>query len=634
MTLLLGLGGWLLWALMALGLMSWGELFIRQGLRIDLASGRTIRYSFAIGTGIVLFSTLLLYITTLGWMTPALLRVAGVLLLASGLLRCGWWIRKLAPGSRNSLKAPMILWALGIIAAVALPLLVLPPTARDGLVYHLEVPRQILLHQGFALSANTYGYFPMGIEMLYLFCLGIFPAPSVQFAHFGFLLLAVFAIVETFGLSGKTRWPPAFLLGVAAMVTVPTFWLDATWAYIDVAWAYFSLLLAAGCYLYFQRGDRDTLRISALIGGFYLSIKYPGFYFFALLVLGILVTVLVRRVPRRDLLKATLLFFLSLLITTSPYFARNLIATGNPVFPFFTEIFPTTSDSWSTEHEVALVNGLLHHYGNQDLPHALRFYNYFVAAFNPVFEEPELFDGVIGPILLLWIPALFLRRKWSAERLFLFILVAAYGLVWSYSLRQARFILPVIPIILLLFLDSFLEEPPRRWRQILGGILLTGILAFNLCVLFPAIHSRLPATRDLVGRIDREAYLTGALPVYACQKFINDELPAEARIWVMLTGNENFYLRREYQADYVIEDYTFHRWLESCRKPEELSRRFKARGVTHFLVRTDLLFNPILYVDKPGKFPLAVSFFQSNRLLFRANGFAVYELRSREPAGV
>jgi hypothetical protein len=633
MTLLLGMGGWLLYALALIGLLGWGELFLRHVLRIDSASSRTLRYSFSIGAGIVLFSTLMLYTTALGGLTPLTLRVLWMILIVSGLWRCARLIRAAVRDSRSLQNATTLILVLGVIAAIALPLLVLPPAARDGLVYHLEVPRQMLLQQGFTQSANTYSYFPMGIEMLYLFSLGLLPASSAQFAHFGFLLLTVLAIVETFGYSVKKKWPPALLLGVAAMVTVPTFWLDASWAYIDVAWAYFSYLLAAGCYLYFKRGDQASLAITAFIGGFYLAIKYPGFYFFAVLVLGILITVLLCKAALRGFLKAGLLFLLTFLIATAPYFARNVILTGNPLFPFFTGIIPTRSEVWSPAHEVALVNGLLHQYGNQAVPQALRFVNFFVAAFNPVLEQPELYDGVLGPFLLLWIPPLFFFKKRSAARLFVLVLILAYSLAWSYSLRQARFLLPIIPIILLAFLDWFQEETASRRKQVLCSLFLAGILAFNLGVLGPAVKSRWPAVRDLFGQLDQDDHLAGALPVYACQKFINDRLPGDARIWVMLTGNENFYLQREYRADYVIEDYAFHRWLESCRHPEEISRGFSEEGITHLLVRTDLLFNPLLYLDKPGKFALAVAFFQSNRLLFQANGFAVYELRRQVPAG-
>ncbi len=626
MTLLFGIGGWILYTVMVLGLMEWGELFIRHALRIDLAPSRAIRHSFSIGTGIVLFSTLLLYFTTLRWMTVPVLWALGTFLFVSGISRCLRLVREFRRDSGSPWNSATTICVLGMIAVAALPLLVLPPVARDGLVYHLEVPRQILLHHGFTLSTNTYGYFPMGIEMLYLFSLGIFPATAAQFAHFGFLLLTVFAVVETFGCSARNNWPPALLLGIAAMVTVPTFYLDATWAYIDVAWAYFSCLLAAGCFLYFKHRDRASLALAALIGGFYLSIKYPGFYFLAIVTLGILLTVLIYKLSWRDLIKACLLFLISATITSAPYFIRNLVATGNPVFPFFTEIIPTRSGSWSTAHEIALVNGLLRQYGNQTVPPALRVVNLPAVAFNPVLEQPELFDGVIGPFLLLGAAAFFLAGRPAPSRFFLLALVLAYSLAWSYSLRQARFLLPIVPVVLLLFLDSCFDRPPTRLRQILAGALLTGVLAFNLAVLGPAVRSRWPVTRDLTGWIDREAYLTGALPVYSCQKFINERLPRDAKIWVMLTGNENFYLQRDYRADYVIEDYTFHQWLESCHRPQELALKFRATGTTHLLVRTDLLFDPLLYIDKPDKFPLAVAFFQSNRLLFQANGFAVYEL--------
>jgi hypothetical protein len=626
MTILNGLLAWGLWLVLMMGVLSVGDFIIRKGLRLSISDVAPLRYSMSIGIGLIGLSTLIMYASLVGILREELFWALLAILSLFGIHRGARLIRDIYQADHWHSEFPPGLILMAGIALMALPLLVLPPTARDGLVYHLEVPRQQLLHGGMVANSNIYGYFPMGVEMLYLFSLAVFPPYAVQFAHFGFLLLTLLVIVESGPASSPRSAIHLMLPGLLVLATVPTFWLDATWAYIDLGWAFFTILMVAGIYHYLRTRNTGPLICGAIIMGFYPAIKYPGFYYLLALLLAFLLIVLKDRMRLQDLRRAIPAMVVAGLVTASPYFIRNLILTGNPVFPFMTTVIPTNSPFWSPAHEIALVDGLLHQYGAPFLHPLLRIANYFIAALNSTLEQPELFDGVLGPFLLLWIPVWWMYRPKSPHARFSLSLIIISGLIWSYSLRQARFLLPILPVILLFTIGSIQEGARRRWKELVWGVVCAGIVLFNLAVLVPAVWSRMPPAAGLIGKMDREAYLERRLPVYSCQHFINRSLPPQAVVWVLLTGNENFYLQRDYQADYVIEDFTFQQWLSQSRNPGDLAVRFRGRGITHLLVRTDLLYNPLLYLDKPDKFPLAVRFFQSNRLLYHANGFAVYTL--------
>jgi len=518
--------------------------------------------------------------------------------------------------------------AVAAVTLPALPFLLLPPLARDALVYHLEVPRQYLQHHGLIeLPRNVYAYFPKGIEMLFTAAMGLFPPWTTQFVHFSFLALTVLAVLEYAAAIGRQtpRW--LWLPAVLAFATVPTLWLDATYAYIDAGLMFFVTLTALGLDWHHRRGDPALLGASLLLAGFVAAIKYTAFYY-VLALLGVyLVSVLARRRTTDLTWRHPISLGTGLMVFAGPYLVWNAWHTGNPVFPFFGGLFPNLNPFW-TQAQADAFWGFLASYGHPfhfPLAPAL---NYLVAAFNPVLHLREFFDGVLGPFLLIGVLAGLPARKRNVSEALTGSCVVVFALVWGILLRQARFLLPVLPLLLLLLIQA-LEGwwGVRPWRRAIWVAACLGVISFNLAVLLPELI-RQPALELVSGRTTRAEILNTRLPVYACQRYINRELPADARIWTLQTGNELFYLDRAYLGDYVVEDHTFHTWLAEAREPSAITRRFEHFGVTHLLIRTDAVFAPELYADLPDKYPLMRAFFSSQvRLCFEANGFAVLALR-------
>ncbi len=576
----------------------------------------------AAGLGIALLSTGILGLGMAGLLHRAVL---AVLIGSMGALGAWEIVRRMrSSASVSELPGWVPAVAVAAVALPALPFLLLPPLARDALVYHLEVPRQYLLHHGLIeLPRNVYAYFPKGIEMLFTVALGLFPPWTTHFVHFSFLALTVLEYAAAVGRQAP-RW--LWLPAVLAFATVPTLWLDATYAYIDAGLMFFVTLTALGLDWHHRRGDPALLGASLLLAGFVAAIKYTAFYY-VLALLGVyLVSVLARRRTADLAWRHPVWLGVGLLVFAGPYLIWNTWHTGNPVFPFFGGLFPNSNPFW-TQAQADAFWGFLASYG-----HPFRFplapaLNYLVAAFNPVLHLREFFDGVLGPFLLIGVLAVLPARKRNGSEALTGSCVVVFALVWGILLRQARFLLPVLPLLLLLLIQA-LEGwwGERPWRRAIWVATCLGVIAFNLAVLLPEL-ARQPALELVSGRTTREEILSTRLPVYACQRYINHELPADARIWTIQTGNELFYLDRAYLGDYVVEDHTFHTWLAEAREPSAVTRRFAQFGVTHLLIRTDAVFNPQLYSDMPSKYPLLLAFFNTQtRLCFEASGYAVLEL--------
>jgi hypothetical protein len=72
-------------------------------------------------------------------------------------------------------------------------------------------------------------------------------------------------------------------------------------------------------------------------------------------------------------------------------------------------------------------------------------------------------------------------------------------------------------------------------------------------------------------------------PYYPCARFINESLPAQAR--VMVLGDERgYYLDRDYVASTVFAEHPLKRYLAESASPEALRERLRREGLTHFLI--------------------------------------------------
>lgn len=609
-----------------------GGLFLKNVLRVDLSGHQLPVFSFSAGTGGVILSALVMGLSFAGWLNPRALSAVVTILAGAGIAGVVQLVRRPEPVTGRALRITG--WPLAITAALSLPFLILPPVARDALVYHLEMPRQHLFHGGMiTFPLNAYSYFPAGIEMLYLPVLSIFPPFVVQFLHFGFLLLTVLAVGETCACLGQAQPSRLAASGaILAFCSIPTLWLNATSAYIDTAWMFFSFLILAGLYLHLRLRRTEILGPVFVLLGFYPAIKYPGAYFLAAIFVALLLFRLIRKQTPALSARHVLAGVAAFTAAAFPYFLRNWLERGNPVYPFFASVFQAAPSAYLLDLERGW-RGFVNNYGGYFTQPLLKPVSFLAVAVNPVLGDPAWFDGVIGPFILLWLFALPLLRRKNDSQLLLVATVLIYLLFWGSALRQARFLLPILPVILLLVLETAGDWMEKAgWRRVVltGGIGLT--LIFQLAVLVPEAAGR-PFADYVTGRIGEAEFLSRRLPVYPCQRYINENLPADAVVWCLMSGNENFYLRRSYLADYVVEDYSFHAWLADCEVPACLAERFRARRVTHLLVNVTKLSLPALYADFPqeerqARVDLARAFFRERaRLLFAANDFAVFELK-------
>jgi hypothetical protein len=219
---------------------------------------------------------------------------------------------------------------LGVIFIVTLGVALAPPVQFDSLMYHFVMPNAYLRdgRVGYLPWIAMSGM-PQNSEMLYTWAiaLGGDPAAAVLCWSFGLLsALGLWGVLRQ-ALDVRAAW-----VGVTALLAgfTPAWLLSAGY----VEWLVFLLALGTLVFLIAWRGDgtRRNLLMAGLFTGLAVGSKYPTI---VLALTG--VAVLAWHTWKRPaaFLKAGLTYGLAALAAALPWFLKNILSTGNPVYPFF-----------------------------------------------------------------------------------------------------------------------------------------------------------------------------------------------------------------------------------------------------------------------------------------------------------
>ncbi|MEA3435468.1 MAG: glycosyltransferase family 39 protein [Thermodesulfobacteriota bacterium] len=601
---------------------------------------------FAIVPGIWIISHLVFLAGILGFLYPsvlALVLVPGlILLLIHYVSRQEKFHNTFMP---DSIQERLIAAAIIMLLLPALNNALLPPTARDSLVYHLALPKLYLNnHAWLEFPQNVYGYFPGIIEALFTLVLGLggeFPA----MIHFGFGILTMLAVLELgelLGLEKKVR-----LLCCLALPSTPLFFQEMTWAYVDLANSFFWTMTVIAFVRWVHGKNSTFLILIGMAAGAALCCKYTSLILVFALVAGLLFEL--KRAGSPPIGKIFSVIFIPPVIAVlavSPWWLRNIILTGNPLFPFFWDIFPSVSVGWD-EKRSAMFDVLLHQYGGVSKSTM----DYFIAPFKVFLmgkdNDPDLYDGKPGIYYLLVWPVFFFVRVCSKDILYLLGLVVICLVFWTLSSQQARFLLVILPVMSVLI--GWMFQNILAWSG-KSDVKFTSILkqAGRMLVIVTLLALLgMNMTTSLIGftkgnflfcgtsEKNRDNYLAARLDYYDLYRYINNNLPKSAKIFMVMTGNYGYYLNREYFSDAIFESHTFNRIFEESSANADLTRALRQNGWTHLLIRFDFFLkerDPILTPQARKR--LEFFFNRQCRLLKVTGPFFLYEILPADIAQV
>ena len=526
----------------------------------------------------------------------------------------------LAPG-RGVYERVLIGIGTAIVLLAAIGALT-PPAAQDALVHHLALPKTLIaLGRYEELPYNYFSYFPAGMEMLYLYALLTGGAGMATLLHLGFGVMTVALIAtagRSLGLSTRAR-----LMAAVAFVSVPTVWMEMTWAYVDLALAFF-VTLAVMAMLRYRAGRRlEWLCVAGVALGGALSIKFTALALF--LLLPTLAVVMVREqrdaTPRRAAL-AVIALVAPALATGGVWLLRNMIYTGNPIFPLYVDLIPSRNPGWDA-FRGQVVSEVLQRYGGTDktvIDYAL---TPFKLSFLARYGVAEYYDGIVGPFFIAAVPLVALMRRWPIEVRYLLGFSTGYFLVWLFTSQQVRYLVPVLPA-LAMAIAAVLDRIAAR--RLVAAVALAIFIANAAVIVRYFIEFRYGELA--AGRLTREAYLRNQFDYYPFYEFINAKTPVSSRIFLVVASNQPYYLERDYFGDAVFEDYTLRRIVRHAPTPAAIAAELRAMRITHLLFRPRILFGAATTPFNDAEARRFIEFLNTDAISLMADDrFALFEVR-------
>jgi 4-amino-4-deoxy-L-arabinose transferase-like glycosyltransferase len=400
----------------------------------------------------------------------------------------------------------------------------------------------------------------------------------------------------------------------------------AHWAYVDLGNTYYSTasLLCIARWIE-SREEKKWLALAGLSAGFTMATKPNGLL--AALVLGLLAAFALAKQKERPLREGAfslLLFGLLALIPYSPWAIKNLIWTGNPFFPLLGNLFPASSGIDSGEGGgLTILDRRQLLYGENGWQIAALPLRLFFSGQDDI---PQYFDGILNPMLILFLPWAF-QGKWVEEkkRFFAFSLLYLLYALFLVEMR-VRYILPLVPPLVILLVygihNIYLRISHPAW--LVASITLlwlwNGIYLWN--------HVGMVSPWNYLLRHEgREAYLSRMLSDYPGIQYINQTLPPTVKIYFLFTGRRVYYCERDYFHDTGENPWLLARAIQAAQDAKDLRLKLQKIGATHLFVREDLLQRFLKDNLAPERLQLWTLFTQQHlQGLFHARGYSLYQI--------
>jgi len=205
-------------------------------------------------------------------------------------------------------------------------------------------------------------------------------------------------------------------------------------------------------------------------------------------------------------------------------------------------------------------------------------------------EIPQFYDGVLGVsfllglILIIWawrsfnLPVELKSAVGTAGIVFLF---------WLFSSEQLRYLLPIVPILAVVTVVSanlISREKAAIGKAIFAGLIAAALVGFLTTIAWFAEKN---PVRVVFGGESREDYLTRQIDYYGYYKIVNNDLPPDAKVWLIDMRRDSYHLDRAYFSDYLFEEWTLKKLVEESRDVSELRQKARQMGITHVLTRHD-----------------------------------------------
>ncbi|UCE18354.1 MAG: glycosyltransferase family 39 protein [Gemmatimonadota bacterium] len=545
------------------------------------------------------------------------------------------WERKVGTGA--SLK--ILLAGLLLILMVSVILLsCVPPISKDALVHHLAVPKLYLEHGGmYEIPHCIHSYFPMNVDLMYIIPLYFGNDVIPKFVHFFFGLLTAWLLFDYVRRRMNTIYG---LLGALFFLSIPIIVKLSITVYVDLGLTFFSTASLLFLLKWLEnQSSQKYLILSAVFCGLAMGTKYNGLIICLLLTFFVPLFSLRYTQERKAVLAKSIsngfLFMMVAFIVFSPWMLRNFLWTHNPVFPMYDRIFnPESTLIQKSQYLFEFRRYMYHETWWHIALIPLRIF------FQGQDGNPQFFDGVLNPFLLLLPLCAFFRRRTDSPVIrreknilfafsLLFFAFAFFGR--DLRIRYLSVIIPPLVILSMYGIEKLLNLSASIPCLILRRVGLIGVtillsIALGLNARYVASQYAYVAPFEyLQGSIGRDEYIARYRSEYPALMYVNTHLPQDSRILFLFVGKRGYYCDRNYVFDMdLYRESLLGDIVRGSKSPETVQQGLKRLGITHLLFNYDIFKDWAQTVFSDNEQQLLRDFFNTyGEVLFDERGYGL-----------
>jgi 4-amino-4-deoxy-L-arabinose transferase-like glycosyltransferase len=487
-----------------------------------------------------------------------------------------------------------------------------PPIDIDVLNYHLAVPHIYVLHHRMLQIPGIYfSYFPLNIQLLYVPCLVLGSPEAAQLLHVMFGL----ATMCTIGwLAHRFHGLNTAVLAALIFYVLLDVQMETPVARIDLGVSFYALL-AFLCFTLARDNQRSCwLVLCGIFAGLCAGSKYTGL----IVPLLMLVLLFLFQSSALSITRRTKHLFIVAIVASlipAPWYIRNAVWTGNPLFPFFTEFW---GQGFLSTEQIEMIQA-----GNwQYAPIPRTFLNFLFSPWLLLIRREAFASNRIGPLFLAYLP-LYLMVRWRRVSYIypLLIFVGLWAIFWFWTSPLIRFFFAPLGLLCILLAQALrlALRYNAYWR-------IVSVCTLSLWVTFAL-------TWNVKNHIQFVKVATGITPVdqfleqipeldgyhYADFRHLADVQPE----LLLLFDSHGFYVEQPFilASDWALEHQAI---IHHC-EPSKLKSVLQTSGITHILLHDDL----------KSADPIEIGFFrcltasnllEERRLIYSENKTRLFEM--------
>ncbi len=577
-----------LFLLIMLAFLSVGKTVIRKVWQLSFTSP-TEEFVFASTLGSIITSVMVTGLVFIGQASSSACWSLLVILLLPGL----GFLKNL---SQRKFKASLIFFplsplktslqiVLGVLVLMSLSLALAPAFATDALVYHLAVPKTYLEAGGIInLPNNVFSFYPQHTEMLYLLALALGTDHLAQLTGLGIVFLLLIAMHQYYRQKGSATYA---LLVPTVFISTPAFFTVAHSAYVDLQAATYTFMAFYAWENWKNRKQTGWFYMMIMFVGTALATKLTAVIALPIAFLGV---ALQNKTSPKKVLGQCFILALGALLFILPWCGRNYFFTGNPFAPFFMQLFGGEQGmNWDLERSLQHFQ----YFSSYGMGHGI--VDFLLLPINlTFFGQPHSlrFDGQIGILYFLLLPALYGLRRQSIPMIITFLIFMVF---WFIQTQQVRLLGTPFAFLVILSIKGLEEwfssesgKIDKQGKNFLLAVLVFGLL-FNTS-LIAKTWAQIQPLPYIFQKESREPFLMRQLPSYPVYLSANHMVDQDEKILLVYMRNFGFLMDKPFFSDSVFENHTLQEIIDEEVYAGDIINRLKSMGITHILFNHKYVF--------------------------------------------